>query len=103
MEADSSSVGWVAGVAFVLSLPFWASILIYHAMGGTPLIASANLQQMDSLIDHVRFSHGLSSFTGLLRLNTIVWWPALDQARPYDNPLVLLTTFALAAFAVVGF
>ena len=77
-------------------------IFAYHMVGGTPLIASANLTRFDALIDHIRVSHGLSSFTGLFRLNTIVWWPSLEQAKPWENPFVLASTFALAAFGVAG-
>ena len=94
--------GVVAAVVVLLSMPFWMSIVAYHLVGGTPLIASANLTRFDALIDHIRLSHGLSSFTGLLRLNTIVWWPALEQAKPWENPFVLVSTFALAALGIAG-
>jgi hypothetical protein len=94
--------GVVATVVFLLSMPFWISIAVYHHIGGTPLIASANLTRFDALIEHIRYSHGLSSFTGLFRLNTIVWWPTVDPSIPWQNPFVLLSTFAIAALAVAG-
>jgi hypothetical protein len=91
-----------AGALLLFSMPFWLSIIAYHFTGATPIISSTNLSRADSLLGHISTSNSLSSFAGLFRLNTIVWWPTVAQAKPFDNPLTALASLSLAALAVAG-
>ncbi len=100
---EAIRVGLLTATSLVLfTMPFWLSIVVYHAVGGSPLVSSSNLAAAGALIDHVRTSNSLSSFAGLFRLNTIVWWPTVDRSKDFDNPVMILANLSLAALAIAG-
>jgi hypothetical protein len=99
----ASRIAAIAGsIVTLLTMPLWLPVLVYHFSGASPIFFNSNLARPDDLVYHAAASASQSSLAALLQFNTIVWWKDLDQAKAFANPFITISTFALAALALLG-